>query len=207
MQWCYRTGWLTVTAWLLLTWLRRASCELFVIHLNATTNVSLDVHLGDKVTVICPPDRYDNILYLRTIEQLIHCNASALPPSFTATDLDPYIDVGGCSGSSGPSFDIDVKRTPAFLETTVPFRKGGTFYFTSFTDGTAFSAAAKPTVGGDCTKGLSLVFNVIGTFFINSYIPSLITHACCTNQRSQVRFPVLPGFLYFLYIIYIMACS
>jgi hypothetical protein len=161
MQWSYRTGWVTVTAWLLLTWLRRASCEMFVIHLNATTNVTLDVHLGDKVTVICPLDRYDNILYLRTRDQLIHCNASALPASYTAADLDPYIDVGGCSGSSGPSFDIDIKRTPAFLETTVPFRKGDTFYFTSFTDGTAFSAAAKPTAGGDCTRGLSLVFNVI----------------------------------------------
>ncbi|CAI8009346.1 hypothetical protein GBAR_LOCUS6298 [Geodia barretti] len=84
----------------------------------------------------------------------------SLPASRPQTST-PTLMSAGCSGSSGPSFDIDVKRTPAFLETTIPFRKGGTFYFTSFTDGTAFSAAAKPTVGGDCTKGLSLVFNVI----------------------------------------------
>jgi hypothetical protein len=135
--------------------------EQFTIDLTSTTNVELDVNLGDTVTVFCPSDRYDNILYLRTVQQLRDCNASAVPPDFPS-NLPSYLSVGSCAGSTVASFNIDIRRTSGFLASSVPFQNGGTYHFTSFTDGTAISAAMKPTSGGDCTRGLALILNIIG---------------------------------------------
>ena len=170
--------------------------------------MELEVHLGDKITIFCPPDRFDTLIYLvshalcdslssfsvspsylqsspiplshtlhfpsltafhhilpftsplsypfhhilpfisplssslysslsfiqPTEEQLTQCNASAVPVDYRSTGLPTHIDAGSCSGGVFPSFDIDILSTSEFLATSVPFKDGGKYYFTSMSN-------------------------------------------------------------------------
>ena len=121
---------------------------------NAKLPRVIHARLGESLEFNFRSDEYTNLYYLETQEQLDLCLGSA--SCFSDT---PFIKVGEASGME-ESLVIPLEADSGSLGTGIPFRSGGRYYFTSFSNGEPGDGEDENTMGGQCREGLSIILEL-----------------------------------------------